>query len=98
MLIARGEVAPSDGLLDGTWSWVEVVDHEKLYRTLVDEVFTHHVSMVHGDQVTALLGACTFLNSNRFSLSESRQAGGSLRIVGVGLARATCWSAASRWH
>ena len=62
MLIATGEIIPSDDELAGTWSWVEVTDHEKLYRTLVKEGFIHHASMIHGDQRQALLQACTFLD------------------------------------
>lgn len=61
MLIASGEIIPSDETLAGTWSWVEVNDHEKLYRTLVEEGFIHHASMVHGDQTKALLLVCKFL-------------------------------------
>ena len=61
MLIASGEIIPSDETLAGTWSWVAVKDHEKLYRTLVEEGFIHHASMIHGDQTKALLLACKFL-------------------------------------
>jgi L-fucose isomerase-like protein len=62
MLITTGEIVPSDEELAGTWSWVEVKDHDRLYRTLVEEGFIHHASMVHGDQTAALLQACKFLN------------------------------------
>jgi len=62
MLIATGEIIPSDEELAGTWAWVEVNDHEKLYRTLVEEGFIHHASMVYGDQTKALLEACKFLD------------------------------------
>ena len=62
MLIARGEIIPSDETLAGTWAWVEVRDHAHLYRTLVEEGFIHHASMVHGDQVAALQRACQFLD------------------------------------
>ncbi len=62
MLIATGEIIPSDENLAGTWAWVEVKDHEKLYRTLVEEGFIHHASMIHGDQTKALLEACKFLD------------------------------------
>ena len=51
MLITTGEIIPSDETLAGTWSWVEVKDHAKLYRTLVEEGFIHHASMIHGDLV-----------------------------------------------
>ena len=62
MLIATGEIIPSDEELAGTWAWVQVRDHEKLYRTLVEEGFVHHASMIHGDQTKALLEACKFLD------------------------------------
>lgn len=61
MLIARGEIIPSDETLAGTWSWVQVADHERLYRTLVEQGFIHHASMIHGEQVPALIRACEFL-------------------------------------
>jgi L-fucose isomerase-like protein len=62
MLIATGEIVPSDETLAGTWAWVEVSDHARLYRTLVEEGFIHHASMIHGDQTQALLEACEFLD------------------------------------
>ncbi|MBN1583515.1 MAG: hypothetical protein JXA89_22590 [Anaerolineae bacterium] len=62
MLIATGEIVPSDETLAGTWSWVQVKDHDTLYRTLVEEGFVHHASMIHGDQRAALLQACKFLD------------------------------------
>ncbi len=62
MLIAKGKIIPSDEDLAGTWAWVEVTDHEHLYRTLVEEGFIHHASMVHGDQTKALLQVCKYLD------------------------------------
>jgi L-fucose isomerase-like protein len=61
MLIAEGRIAPSDETLCGTWSWVEVPDHDRLYRTLVEEGFIHHASMIHGRQADALALACKFM-------------------------------------
>jgi L-fucose isomerase-like protein len=61
MLITKGEIVPSQEVLAGTWSWVAVRDHDKLYRTLVEEGFVHHASMIHGDQTKALIEACKFL-------------------------------------
>jgi len=61
MLIATGEIIPSDEVLAGTWSWVEVKDHDHLYRTLVEEGFVHHASMIHGDLTQPLLQVCKFL-------------------------------------
>jgi L-fucose isomerase-like protein len=62
MLVTTGEIIPSDEELAGTWAWVEVADHPRLYRTLVEEGFVHHASMIHGDQTAALLEACKFLD------------------------------------
>ena len=62
MLIATGTVVPSEETLAGTWGWVEVADHDKLYRTLVEEGFVHHASMIHGDYTKALLEVCKFMD------------------------------------
>ena len=51
----------SDEDLAGTWAWVKMKDQLRLYRTLVEEGFIHHASMIHGDQVKALVMACKFL-------------------------------------
>jgi L-fucose isomerase-like protein len=61
MLITTGEIVPTDETLAGTWAWVRVKDHARLYRTLVEEGFIHHASMIHGDQSAVLVLACTFL-------------------------------------
>ena len=65
MLIAKGKVVPSDEELAGTWSWVEVKDHAKLYRTLVENGFIHHAAMVHGDQSKALSWPASSSTSSR---------------------------------
>ena len=62
MLITTGEVVPSDEVMGGTWAWVKVRDHDRLYRTLVEEGFIHHASMAYGDQIQALAMACKFLD------------------------------------
>ena len=62
LLIAPGEIVHSNEELAGTWSWVEVKDHLKLYRTLVEEGFIHHASMIHGDQQKSLELACKFMD------------------------------------
>ena len=62
LLIAPGEIVPSSETLAGTWSWVEVNDHARLYRTLIEEGFIHHASLVHGSQVKPLQMACKFLD------------------------------------
>jgi len=60
MLITKGKIIPSKDKLRGSWSWVEVSDLERLYRTLVEEGFTHHASMIHGDITTPLVEFCRF--------------------------------------
>jgi len=60
MLITKGKIIPSKDKLRGSWSWVEVPDLDGLYRTLVEEGFTHHVSMIHGDIASSLVEFCRF--------------------------------------
>jgi len=61
MLITRGKIIQSNETLRGSWSWVQVEDLDKLYRTLVKEGFTHHASLIHGDYTTAVREACELL-------------------------------------
>ena len=60
MLITNGKIIPSKDKLRGSWSWVKVSDLENLYRTLVEEGFTHHASMIHGDISSPLVEFCRF--------------------------------------
>lgn len=61
LLIARGTINSTRDKLRGTWSWVEVPNLDKLYATLVNEGFTHHGSLIHGDYVKPMADACKFL-------------------------------------
>jgi L-fucose isomerase-like protein len=61
MLVAGGKIVASQQKLRGSWSWVEVPDLDKLYETLVEEGFTHHASLVHGDCSKAIASACELL-------------------------------------
>ena len=61
MLITTGEIVKSDQNLRGSWSWVKVPNLDLLYRTLVEEGFIHHASLIHGDYVEAIKDACKFL-------------------------------------
>ena len=60
MLITTGEIIPSDQELRGSWSWVQVPDLDYLYRVLVEEGFTHHASMIHGDFTMPIVDFCEF--------------------------------------
>jgi L-fucose isomerase-like protein len=62
MLITRGEIRPSEETLAGTWAWVAVKDQPRLYRTLVEQGFIHHASLIHGDHVEVLIEACKFMD------------------------------------
>ena len=61
MLITKGEIMQTDQSLRGSWSWVEVPNLDSLYRTLVEEGFVHHASLVHGNYVRTIKDACKFL-------------------------------------
>ena len=61
MLITRGEIEKSDQELRGSWSWVKVQDLDLLYRVIVEEGFTHHASMIHGDYTKPIADACKLL-------------------------------------
>ncbi len=61
MLITKGEALEEAGEFRGSWVWVRVPDLEKLYRTLVEEGFVHHASMIHGDYVEPIKDACKLL-------------------------------------
>jgi len=60
LLLTKGEVIPSDQKLRGSWAWVRVQDLKRLYRTLVEEGFVHHASLVHGDRTWEIREFCKF--------------------------------------
>jgi len=61
MLVTKGRIIPSEDKLRGSWSWVEVDDLDKLYRTLVEEGFVHHASIIHGDISSVIAQFCKFM-------------------------------------
>ncbi|MEL9909454.1 MAG: hypothetical protein QXP36_03610 [Conexivisphaerales archaeon] len=54
LFITKGEALEEEGSFRGSWVWVEVSDLDKVYRTLIEEGFVHHASMVYGDYVEAI--------------------------------------------
>jgi L-fucose isomerase-like protein len=62
MLITNGEIEKADQNLRGSWSWVKVPNLDSLYRTLVEEGFIHHASIIHGDYTESITEACKFLD------------------------------------
>jgi len=61
MLITKGNILKTDQRLRGAWSWVHVPNLNSLYRTLVEEGFIHHASLIHGDYTQVIMDACRFL-------------------------------------
>jgi len=58
MLITTGDILPSNDHLRGSWAWVKVANLERLYRTLAEQGFTHHASMIHGDIADVVEAFC----------------------------------------
>lgn len=61
MLVTYGDAVKTNQKLRGSWSWVTVPDLDLLYSTLVEEGFTHHASLIHGDYSQAICDACEYL-------------------------------------
>ena len=59
--MTEGKIVASQQKLRGSWSWVEVPDLNKLYATLVEEGFTHHASLIHGNYSQGLVNTCKLL-------------------------------------
>jgi L-fucose isomerase-like protein len=64
MLITSGKIIESNQKIRGSWSWVETSDLNNLYEVLVQEGFTHHASLIHGDYVKVIRNACKYLGIN----------------------------------
>lgn len=60
MLITIGETVKDNRILRGSWKWIKVKDLKKLYRTIIEQGFTHHASMVYGNQVKEISSFCKF--------------------------------------
>jgi L-fucose isomerase-like protein len=61
MLISKGNILKTGQSLRGAWSWVQVPNLNTLYRTLAEEGFIHHASIIHGDYTQAIKDSCRFL-------------------------------------
>jgi len=60
MLSTVGEAVPDNRTLRGSWKWVKVKDLKKLYRTIIEEGFVHHASMMYGDLSKEMNAFCKF--------------------------------------
>jgi L-fucose isomerase-like protein len=61
VLHVEGRMTASDDRMRGSWGWVSVADRERMLRTVVEEGFVHHVSIVHGDLAPRVREACRYL-------------------------------------
>jgi L-fucose isomerase-like protein len=64
MLITKGTVENETKNLRGSWSWIKVDNLDKLYRTIIEEGFTHHASMAYGDYSKEIENFCKFIGIN----------------------------------
>jgi L-fucose isomerase-like protein len=60
MLSTIGEAVHDNRTLRGSWKWVKVKDLKKLYRTIIEEGFVHHASMIYGDLRKEMNAFCKF--------------------------------------
>jgi len=60
MLITTGEAFHDSRKLRGSWRWIKVDDLKKLYRTIIEEGFIHHASVISGDLRKELRTFCKF--------------------------------------
>jgi len=61
MLTVKGEIVEEDLYTRGSYSWVRIKGLDEVYKTLVNEGFIHHASMVHGDISEEIESACRYL-------------------------------------
>jgi L-fucose isomerase-like protein len=61
MLSTIGEAVHDNRKLRGSWKWVKVKDLKKLYRTIIEEGFVHHASMIYGDLRKEMNAFCKFM-------------------------------------
>ncbi len=60
MLSTTGEAVPDNRTLRGSWKWIKVNDLKALYRTIIEEGFVHHASMIFGDLRKEMNTFCKF--------------------------------------
>jgi len=61
MFITTGETLDEDLPFHGSVAWIKLKDLDKVYRTLVEEGFIHHASVIYGDYVEPIAQACKLL-------------------------------------
>ncbi len=60
MLLTKGQTVADTRKYRGSWKWVRVEDLDRLYRTLIEQGFLHHASMIFGDLTKEVKLFCKF--------------------------------------
>ncbi|MGM0366661.1 MAG: L-fucose/L-arabinose isomerase family protein [Actinomycetota bacterium] len=60
MLLAGGKTVEDKRKLRGSWKWIEVDNLDYLYRTIIEQGFIHHASMIFGNQRQEVKLFCKF--------------------------------------
>jgi len=61
MFITKGEALDENVPFHGSVVWIRINDLDKVYRTLIEEGFVHHASVIYGDYVEPIAQACKLL-------------------------------------
>ena len=62
MLAFEGLMVNIQNNIRGAWSWMKVKDRDKIYKTMVNEGFTHHLSLIHEDISEIVMEFCHYLD------------------------------------
>ncbi|HTO20951.1 MAG TPA: hypothetical protein VMQ10_00595, partial [Spirochaetia bacterium] len=66
LLHVSGEMVIRPDRMRGSWGWVKVADRRAMLRTVVEEGFVHHVSLLHGTMGNRVREACRYLDMKLF--------------------------------
>lgn len=62
MLSFEGLLVNRKNNIRGAWSWMKVKDRDKIYKTMVNEGFTHHLSLVHEEITETVKEFCKYMD------------------------------------
>lgn len=57
-----GEIVSEHSKMRGSWAWVKVKDREKMYRTIFNQGFPQHVSLIHKHITKNVEEVCKYLD------------------------------------
>lgn len=62
LLTIKGKMIERNDNIRGAWSWIEVENRDELFKLIINEGFTHHVSIIHEDLAKETLELSKYLN------------------------------------